>query len=392
MIEVDHEAQEVSVEHLRGLVGDINGIPPPRESVSARLSTQVTSTHIDMEKISFERNKSGIWGWRSDKMESINGYECKVYAASNVELVTRTRADHLNEQQARVGGGGFNYVLLLCIWPNKLLYQLQIKNSRTPLQNFLGFAEEEIQNSDHVAPQNTIAGTPEEDVASGGETVASITTVALTPEEYFSTCELNGRDIGQPQKLSTKVQRFKATLWLSEEFPIKLQEQVLPILDLMSTMASPHVSKLKDFITMQLPAGFPVRVEIPLFHVLNACVTFGNVFALEQPIKHVEQLREEDDERLTCVIDDCCFDIPSHYTNKSADYRRQMTFEDEDDLLQYAIQQSLLETGSEADQVDIWEALKAQRPLSPANFNDEDAQLQRWVVPYKINFNFVIQI
>lgn len=102
MIEVDHEAQEVSVEHLRGLVGDINGIPPPKESVNARLNTQVTSTHIDMEKISFERNKSGIWGWRSDKMESINGYECKVYAASNVELVTRTRMDHLNEQQARV--------------------------------------------------------------------------------------------------------------------------------------------------------------------------------------------------------------------------------------------------------------------------------------------------
>lgn len=103
MIEVDHEAHEVSVEHLRGLVGDINGIPPPKESVSARLSAPVTCSHVDMEKISFERNKSGIWGWRSDKMENINGYECKVYAASNVELITRTRTDHLNEQQARVG-------------------------------------------------------------------------------------------------------------------------------------------------------------------------------------------------------------------------------------------------------------------------------------------------
>lgn len=154
---------------------------------------------------------------------------------------------------------------------------------------------------------------------------------------------------------------------------------MLPILDLMSTMASPHVSKLKDFITMQLPAGFPVRVEIPLFHVLNACVTFGNVFGLETPVKNVQQIREEntDAERLSCIIDDSCFDIPPNYTNKNADYRRQMTFEDEDDLLQYAIQQSLMETGSDNDQVDIWEALRAQRPLSPANFNDEDAQLQR---------------
>lgn len=162
----------------------------------------------------------------------------------------------------------------------------------------------------------------------------------------------------------------------------------------MSTMASPHVSKLKDFITMQLPSGFPVKIEIPLFHVLNACVTFGNVFALESPVPYVSQIREQpaigDDDgnaatsttplntdRLTCIIDDCCFDVPPHYTNKGADHRRQLTFEDEDDLLQFAIQQSLMETGSESDQVDIWEALKAHRPITPNNFSDEESQLQR---------------
>lgn len=102
MIEIDHEARAVSVEHLRGVVGDINGISPPRESVVARLSAPVTSNRIDMDKISFERNKSGIWGWRSDKMENINGYECKVYAASNVEFITRSRNEHLSAEQARV--------------------------------------------------------------------------------------------------------------------------------------------------------------------------------------------------------------------------------------------------------------------------------------------------
>lgn len=89
---------------------------------------------------------------------------------------------------------------------------------------------------------------------------------------------------------------------------------MLPILDLMSTMASPHVSKLKDFITMQLPSGFPVKVEIPLFHVLNVCVTFVNVFGMDSPVEHVSTIQEQ--ERLTCVIDDQCFDIPSHYTNR----------------------------------------------------------------------------
>lgn len=73
------------------------------------------------------RNKSGIWGWRSEKMEVVSGYEAKVgtaglgrgghdtggdppvpggahpvprqvYSASNVELVTKTRTEHLSDQ------------------------------------------------------------------------------------------------------------------------------------------------------------------------------------------------------------------------------------------------------------------------------------------------------
>lgn len=51
--------------------------------------------------------------------------------------------------------------------------------------------------------------------------------------------------------------------------------------------------------------------------------------------------------------------------------------QDEDDLLQFAIQQSLIESGSENDQVDIWEALRGQRPLTPGALSDEDSQLQR---------------
>lgn len=366
MIEIDHDTGEVSVELMKNIENDaIAGIPPSKESVSLRLQAPVICNHIDMEKISFERNKSGFWGWRSEKVENVNGYDCKVYGASNVEFITRTRNEHLSEEQAR------------------------IRSSRTPLQHFLGMAEEDY---DH-AGSNAVGAPPQaafKDVSAtpllGQENSSPVHEVATTSnaadlfvkapsaEEYFSDIDLQGRDVGKPKRTSAKVQRFKANLWLSEDFPIKLQEQVLPILDLMSTMASPHVSKLKDFITMQLPSGFPVRIEIPLFHVLNAVVTFGNVFAIEAPVEHVSNIKESDD-RTTCIIDDCCFDVPSEYVHRGSDYRRQMTFEDEDELMQFAIQQSLIESGSENDEVDIWEALKAQRPLTPSFYEDE--QLQR---------------
>ncbi|XP_067627014.1 ankyrin repeat domain-containing protein 13D isoform X1 [Eurosta solidaginis] len=379
MIEIDHDTHEVMEEQMNSEIGDIVAIPPPIGAVRSRLNAPVITNNIEMEKISFERNKSGIWGWRSEKSEIINGYNCKVYGASNVEFITRTRMDHLNEEQ------------------------IKSKCARTPLHSFLGIADEEfpttrpnegIMNAKDRTPSPStgtplLEQSPENSTAEENASGSSGTTTpkhVITPEEYFSAdFDLNGRDIGRPKKVTTKIQRFKANLWLSEDYPMRLQEQVLPILDLMSTMASPHVSKLKDFITMQLPSGFPVKVEIPLFHVLNACITFGNVFGMTTPVEHVTTINEDD--RITCIVDDRCFDIPTHYVNRDADPRRQIPL-DEDDMLQYAIEQSLVDTtagGSavpniveDTDKVDIWEALRGQ---GSDGIPEEDEQLQRLNVP-----------
>nr|CAG4651016.1 EOG090X0784 [Simocephalus serrulatus] len=190
----------------------------------------------------------------------------------------------------------------------------------------------------------------------------------VTMEEYFdSNVDLGKRDIGRPKEMTTKVQKFKATLWLCEEFPLSLVDQIMPIVDLMA-ISSTHFAKLRDFIQMQLPAGFPTKIEIPLFHVMNACITFGNTFALDEPVHGVSVVQEDD--RLSCIVDDTCFVTPGDYTvygmgGASASSRRQFSMDEEDELLQYAIQQSLLDVGSEGDQVDIWEALKGQKPNTP---------------------------
>jgi hypothetical protein len=61
------------------------------------LTNPIVTIYVDTDKISFERNKADIWDWRSDKSESVNGHECKVFSGSNVELVTKTRLEHLSE-------------------------------------------------------------------------------------------------------------------------------------------------------------------------------------------------------------------------------------------------------------------------------------------------------
>ncbi len=66
-----------------------------------------------------------MWGWRQDKTEVINGYTCRVFSASNVELVTKTRVEHLSTENKE-----------------------KFRKNGTALQNIFGFNNEERDGED----------------------------------------------------------------------------------------------------------------------------------------------------------------------------------------------------------------------------------------------------
>ncbi|OCT94014.1 ankyrin repeat domain-containing protein 13B isoform X3 [Xenopus laevis] len=344
VMEIDHDRRVVFTETLTFGSQDhevlLAAVQPTEEQAMSRLTAPVVTTQLDTKNIAFERNKSGILGWRSEKTEVVNGYEAKVYGASNVELITRTRTEHLSDQ-----------------------HKGKSKGSKTPLQSFLGIAEQ------HVGPNN-------------GQTLITQTfsqtnPTAITPDEYFDpNFELGHRDMGRPMELTTKTQKFKAKLWLCEDHPLSLSEQVAPIIDLMA-ISNALFAKLRDFITLRLPPGFPVKIEIPIFHILNARITFGNLNGCDEPVSSLRQSPSSEapspssdscsvssTSSITsgkgCEMDQSLFEAPRGYSMVGS-YRETMR-EEEDDLLQFAIQQSLLEAGSEYDQVTIWEALTNSKP------------------------------
>uniref|UniRef100_A0A7N4V111 Ankyrin repeat domain 13D n=1 Tax=Sarcophilus harrisii TaxID=9305 RepID=A0A7N4V111_SARHA len=335
VMEVDHDQQVVRTETLALALHEpealLAAMQPSEEHVASRLTSPIVSTHLDTRNVAFERNKCGIWGWRSEKMEIVSGYEAKVYSANNVELVTRTRTEHLSDQdKARTKG-------------------------EDPSQSFLGGPTAPSHNG--VSPTNP---------------------TAISPEEYFDpNFSLEARNIGRPIEMSSKVQRFKATLWLSEEHPLSLGDQVTPIIDLMA-ISNAHFAKLRDFITLRLPPGFPVKIEIPLFHVLNARITFSNLCGCDEPLSSVWV--PSPGSPFPCEVDPAVFEVPEGYSVLGAGHSEPLRDED-DDLLQFAIQQSLLEAGTETEQVTIWEALTNTRPgpdlHSPSPAYEEQLQLER---------------
>ncbi|XP_076199840.1 ankyrin repeat domain-containing protein 13D isoform X3 [Aptenodytes patagonicus] len=307
VMEVDHDKQVVYTETLALALHEpdllLAAMQPSEEHVAGRLTSPIVSTHLDTRNIAFERNKSGIWGWRSEKMEVVSGYEAKVYSASNVELVTKTRTEHLSDQD-----------------------KSRSKGSKTPFHSFLGIAQ---QHGTHNGAPVLQAASP-------------TNPTAITPEEYFDPhFDLETRNIGRPIEMSSKVQRFKATLWLCEQHPLSLAEQVTPIIDLMA-ISNAHFAKLRDFITLKLPPGFPVKIGWPF----------------------------------PCEVEAGVFEVPAGYTVLGAGRSEPLRDED-DDLLQFAIQQSLLDAGTETDQVTIWEALTNTRPGADPPPYDEDLQLER---------------
>uniref|UniRef100_A0A8C7SX05 Ankyrin repeat domain 13 family, member D n=1 Tax=Oncorhynchus mykiss TaxID=8022 RepID=A0A8C7SX05_ONCMY len=351
VMEVDHDKQVVYTEPLSLSLRDapslLAAMLPTQENTAQRLTSPIVSTHLNTRNIAFERNKSGIWGWRSEKSEAVSGYEAKVYSATNVELVTRSRTEHLSDQD-----------------------KSKSKGTKTPLQSFLGIAEQ------HTAPNGSNVS----------QCASPHNPTAITAEEYFDPeFQLNERDIGRPVELTSKVQRFKAHLWLSEAHPLSLAEQVTPIIDLMA-ISNAHFAKLRDFITLSLPPGFPVKIEIPLFHVLNARVTFSNLCGCDEPVSsvtvHTPEEAPEAGQALhpfNCEVDPSVFEPPPDYTTLGPGRSEPMRDED-DNLLQFAIQQSLLDAGTESDQVTIWEALTNSRPVSgqiQSPLYEDDSQLER---------------
>ena len=124
-------------------------------------------------------------------------------------------------------------------------------------------------------------------------------------------------------------------------------------------------------------------VEIPLFHVINARITFSNIQALDIPMQGVTSV-QEDSGRSSVAIDDGVFATPRSYQVLGGASENTMRLygqnnDEEEIMLQYAIRQSLGETnGENTEQVDIWEALEGLPPgSSRVNFQGEDRLLQQ---------------
>ena len=82
---------------------------------------------------------------------------------------------------------------------------------------------------------------------------------------------------------------FKAYLAISRDFPIDFA-RLLDVLEVVAPFK--HFNKLREFVQLKLPPGFPVQIEIPIFPTIVAKVTFQVRKRERERVRDVERVRD----------------------------------------------------------------------------------------------------
>uniref|UniRef100_A0A3B3Z943 Ankyrin repeat domain-containing protein n=1 Tax=Periophthalmus magnuspinnatus TaxID=409849 RepID=A0A3B3Z943_9GOBI len=198
------------------------------EEVDILMSSDVYSATLSTKSITFSRAQTG-WLFREDKTERVGNFLADFYSVNGLVLESRKRREHLSEED---------------ILRNKAIMESLSKGGNLIEQNF-----EPTRRQSLTPPMpNTISW-----------------------EEYITADNGKAPHLGRELVCKESKKNFKATIAMSQDFPLGI-ESLLNVLEVIAPFK--HFNKLREFVQMKLPPGFPVKLDIPVFPPITATVTF----------------------------------------------------------------------------------------------------------------------
>ncbi|XP_029308775.1 ankyrin repeat domain-containing protein 13C isoform X2 [Cottoperca gobio] len=198
------------------------------EEVDILMSSDVYSATLSTKSITFSRSQIG-WLFREDKTEMVGNFLADFYTVNGLVLESRKRREHLSEED---------------ILRNKAIMESLSKGGSISEHNF-----EPVRRQSLTAPAaNTISW-----------------------EEYIAADQGKPPHLGRELACKESKKNFKANVAMSQDFPLGI-ESLLNVLEVIAPFK--HFNKLREFVQMKLPPGFPVKLDIPVFPTITATVTF----------------------------------------------------------------------------------------------------------------------
>ncbi|XP_071201022.1 ankyrin repeat domain-containing protein 13C-like isoform X5 [Salvelinus alpinus] len=215
------------------------------EEVDILMSSDVYSATLSTKSITFSRAQTG-WLFREDKTERVGNFLADFYSVNGLVLESRKRREHLSEED---------------ILRNKAIMESLSKGGNLIEQNY----EPKCESS----PETLLSCWTLGPVRRQSLTAPSPNTISW--EEYINAENGKAPHLGRDLVCKESKKNFKATVAMSQDFPLSI-ESLLNVLEVIAPFK--HFNKLREFVQMKLPPGFPVKLDIPVFPTITATVTF----------------------------------------------------------------------------------------------------------------------
>uniref|UniRef100_A0A182MD22 Ankyrin repeat domain-containing protein n=1 Tax=Anopheles culicifacies TaxID=139723 RepID=A0A182MD22_9DIPT len=203
------------------------------DEVDILMSSDILAAQMSTKGISFTKAQSG-WIFREDRRETVAGqYDSDLYTINGLTLEQRKRREHLSRDDLQ---------------KNKALMESLTKGGQSQQGG--------IDQNGEIYRRESLQPPPNSEV---------------TWEEYVSAEPGQYPNLGRELVYKESSKNFKATVAMSKDFPLSV-DMLLNVLEVIAPFK--HFSKLREFVTLKLPSGFPVKIDIPILPTVSAKITF----------------------------------------------------------------------------------------------------------------------
>ncbi|XP_063229928.1 ankyrin repeat domain-containing protein 13C [Bacillus rossius redtenbacheri] len=209
------------------------------DEVDILMSSDIMAAQMSTKSITFTRAQTG-WIFREDRKEMVGPFQADFYVINGMVLESRKRREHLSEED--------------------------LQKNKAIMESFTKGSTQGFDNNGEPVRRQSLTPPPESRVSW---------------QEYLAAEPGGHAPLGRGMVYKETSKGFKATVAMSPDFPLSV-DMLLNVLEVIAPFK--HFSKLREFVQMKLPPGFPVKIDIPILPTVTAKITFQE-FAFRNDIK-----------------------------------------------------------------------------------------------------------
>ncbi|CAG0888436.1 unnamed protein product [Cyprideis torosa] len=229
------------------------------EEVDLLMGSDIISATMTVEDVYFTRATSGLL-FQGYRVAQIGEHQVDFYHLEGFKMIQRKRREHLSPEDIKK-----NKAMLDVFSAVQSKAQLQeasvvsFRNCSKLLALVWWLPEDEkviVTLMFQIPRRNTIPPPKKK---------------KISWREYISAPAGQPPVLGRDWDLKDSSKTFRPTLGMSPTYPLSV-DMLLDVLEIVAPLK--QFNKLKDFVEIKLPPGFPIRIELPILPTITAEVTF----------------------------------------------------------------------------------------------------------------------